>query len=153
LNVTIRHGQPSDIPKMAELLGVLFSIESGFTPSLTIQQRGLEILLAGAPEGSLVLVAESNGDVVGMVSVQTLVSTAEGGRVGLVEDLVVNGRFRSQGIGRRLLAEAVSWARNAGLKRLQLLADQANAPAMRFYQHAGWKNRTGMICLRKLLRP
>jgi hypothetical protein len=73
LNVTIRHGQPSDIPKMAELLGVLFSIESGFTPSLTIQQRGLEILLAGAPEGSLVLVAESNGDVVGMVSVQTLV--------------------------------------------------------------------------------
>jgi len=137
---------------MAELLGVLFSIESGFSSSGTMQQRGLEILLAGAPEGSLVLVAESRSEVVGMVTVQTLVSTAEGGRVGLVEDLVVDGRFRSQGTGRRLLEEAVSWAMNAGLKRLQLLADQANAPALRFYHHAGW-NRTGMICIRKLLRP
>ncbi|NTW67765.1 MAG: GNAT family N-acetyltransferase, partial [Nitrospirae bacterium] len=113
---------------------------------------GLEMLLAGPPERALVLVAESNGEVVGMVTVQTLISTAEGGRVGLVEDLVVDGRFRSQGTGRRLLEEVIAWAGKAGLTRIQLLADQANASALRFSHHAGW-SRTGMICIRKLLRP
>lgn len=110
------------------------------------------MLLAGSPERALVLVAESRREVVGMVTVQTLISTAEGGRVGLVEDLVVDGRFRSQGIGRRLLEEVIAWAGKAGLTRIQLLADQVNAPALRFYHHAGW-SRTGMICIRKLLRP
>ena len=152
MNVTIRHGRLSDVTRMAELLGVLFSIESGFTPSRSLQQRGLEMLLAGPPEGSLVLVAESRSEVVGMVTVQTLISTAEGGRVGLVEDLVVDGRFRSQGTGRRLLEEVIAWAGKTGLTRIQLLADQANAPALRFYHHAGW-SRTGMICIRKVLPP
>lgn len=135
---------------MAELLGELFSIESGFTVSRPLQQKGLELLLAGPPERTLVLVAESSSEVVGMVTVQTFISTAEGGRVGLIEDLVVDGRFRTQGIGGRLLEEVASWGRKTGLKRLQLLADQANAPALRFYHHAGWF-RTGMICIRNCM--
>lgn len=42
--------------------------------------------------------------IVGMATIQTLISTAEGGRVGLVEDVVVDESFRGKGIGKLLLA-------------------------------------------------
>jgi hypothetical protein len=38
------------------------------------------------------------GQVVGMVSIQTLLSTAEGGRVGLLEDFIVSFSARGQGM-------------------------------------------------------
>ena len=68
--------------------------------------------------------------VLGMCTVQTMISTAEGGRVGLLEDLVVAADFRNQGQGEKLLAEAVRWAECQGLKRLQLLADKNNLSAL-----------------------
>ena len=86
--------------------------------------------------------------VLGMCTVQTLISTAEGGRVGLLEDLVVAADFRRQGIGAKLLAEAVKWAECQGLKRLQLLADKNNEAALSFYENQGWKS-TQLVCLRK----
>jgi GNAT superfamily N-acetyltransferase len=137
---------------MADLLAELFSIEADFAPDVEKQIRGLSVLVAGPPGRACVFVAEWRGMVVGMATVPTLVSTAEVGRVGLVEDLVVDAGFRSQGIGRRLLEKVITWSRNADLTRLQLLAYHANAPALRFYQNAGW-DRTGMICLRKLVCP
>jgi GNAT superfamily N-acetyltransferase len=72
----------------------------------------------------------------------------EGGAVGLLEDLIVAVDFRNQGIGAKLLGEAVKWAESHGLKRLQLLADKNNRPALSFYQQQGWQS-TQLICLRK----
>ncbi len=86
--------------------------------------------------------------VVGMCTIQTLISTAEGGQVGLLEDLVVAAGFRHQGIGSKLLAETVNWAECQGLKRLQLLADKNNLSALGFYKNQGWLS-TELICLRK----
>lgn len=150
MDIVIRSAIPGDIPGMCDLLGDLFSIERDFTPDRVKQVQGLSSLVADPSGRSRVFVAQRNGTVVGMVTVQTLVSTAEGGRVGLVEDLVVDSRFRSQGTGRRLLEEVIAWGGKEGLKRLQLLADRANAPALRFYHRAGW-TKTGMTCIRKLL--
>jgi ribosomal protein S18 acetylase RimI-like enzyme len=90
----------------------------------------------------------NDNKVLGMCTVQTLISTAEGGPVGLLEDLIVATDFRNQGIGAKLLAEAVNWAECQGLKRLQLLADKNNLPALNFYQKQGW-NSTQLACLRK----
>ena len=82
-----------------------------------------------------------------MCTVQTLISTAEGGPVGVLEDLVVAADFRHQGIGAKLLAEAVTWAECRGLTRLQLLADKNNLAALRFYQKQGWES-TQLVCLK-----
>ena len=89
-----------------------------------------------------------NHKVVGLCTVQTLISTAEGGPVGLLEDLIVAADFRNQGIAKKLLAEVACWAERRGLKRLQLLADKNNAPALAFYQKQGWDS-TQLVCLRK----
>ena len=95
-----------------------------------------------------VLVAEVNGQAVGMCSGQMTISTAEGGPALLVEDMVVLGEYRGQGIGQRLMAKVAEWGKTKGVSRLQLLADRNNTPALEFYNHLGWQT-TELICLRK----
>ena len=146
--ITIRTALPSDIAQLVELLQELFAIETDFVFDPVKQTKGLNQLLNS--DKDFILVAESSNvnKVVGMCTIQTLISTAEGGQVGLLEDLVVAAGFRHKGIGTKLLAEAVYWAERRGLKRLQLLADKNNLPALGFYTKQGWLS-TELVCLRK----
>lgn len=132
----IRTATQADIPAMAELLHELFAIEADFTPDFAVQMRGLELLLSS--DNATAFVAEHSGEVVGMCTVQLLISTAAGGKVGLVEDVVIGLEHRSKGIGSALLRELEAWAAERGLVRLQLLADRDNHAAIRFYRCKGW---------------
>ena len=146
--ITIRTALPSDIAQLVELLQELFAIETDFVFDPVKQTKGLNQLLNS--DKDFILVAESSNvnKVVGMCTIQTLISTAEGGQVGLLEDLVVAAGFRHKGIGTKLLAEAVNRAECQGLKRLHLLADKNNLPALNFYEKQGWQS-TQLVCLRK----
>ena len=146
--VLIRQACLDDLEALSTLLGQLFSIEADFTVDGARQRRGLELILEGAGENHSLQVAEIKGQVVGMCSVQVLISTAEGGTVGLLEDLVVEAAFRGRGIGRRLLTSIEAWARERGLTRLQLLADRTNFRALDFYDRMSWLP-TNLICLRR----
>lgn len=142
--ITIRHARTDDIAAMAGLLGQLFAIEADFAVNEQAQMRGLSLLLRA---GACMLVADEDGVVVGMVSIQTLISTAEGGATGLLEDLVVSEEFRGRGIGSSLLSAALAWAREQGMTRVQLLADKNNAKAIEFYNKNGFRG-TQLVCLR-----
>lgn len=144
----IRPAQSYDVMPMTELLMQLFSIEKDFVVDPRKQSAGLTQLLQD-PRANI-LVAEIDGKVVAMIQVQTLISTAEGGKVGLVEDLVVHHDWRKRGIGRRLLDAVECWAQEQGMTRLQLLTDHDNANALNFYEHAGWQ-KTHMICIRRVV--
>lgn len=148
--IRIRTAVQADIHRLADLLGELFSLETDFTPDRQLQRRGLELLAGRQPDASLVLVAERSGVIIGMATVQTLVSTAEGGRVGLVEDVIVDRGHRGRGVGTLLIDAAVSWSKQQRLKRLQLLADRGNARALQFYSRRRW-HCTELICLRHML--
>ena len=139
----------SDVPGMCALLEELFSIESDFGPEPEKQEKGLRSLVKKR-DSALLLVAEAGGIVAGMCSVQVLISTAEGGRVGLLEDLVVRSGFRGAGIGSALLAEALRWCAFKGLLRVQLLRDADNKPALNFYKGRGWSG-TNLVCMRRRL--
>jgi GNAT superfamily N-acetyltransferase len=145
--LTIRSATPDDLDALVRLLGVLFSIEADFRPDAERQRRGLALLLA-APSRASVFVADRAGAVVGMVTAQLVVSTAEGGMSALVEDMVVEEEHRRRGVGRILLGAAEAWAARRGATRLQLLADRENAPALRFYERMGWRP-TQLVCLRR----
>ena len=140
--------KPSDIPQLVELLKELFTIEADFIFDQDKQSCGLGLLLNSDKDCILVAEVFGEGRVLGMCTIQTLISTAGGGMVGLLEDLVVAADFRHQGIGAKLLAEAVNWAERQGLKRLQLLADKNNQPALDFYAQKDWQ-MTQLIALRK----
>ena len=146
--ITVRTANLSDIPQLVELLKELFSIEADFDFDQNKQACGLKLLLNSEKDCILVAQLQSDNKVLGMCTIQTLISTAEGGAVGLLEDLIVAADFRHQGIASKLVAEAVDWAERQGLKRLQLLADKNNLSALNFYEKQGWQS-TQLVCLRK----
>ncbi len=147
MDVRIRTACAADLPVLVRLVGELFSIEADFRPDPEKQRRGLALMLAD-PASRAVLVAERGGEVVGMVTGQLVVSTAEGAPSVLVEDMVVDAASRGGGVGRALLAAVESWAAKRGATRLQLLADRENAPALAFYARMGW-SATRLVCWRR----
>ena len=150
MDILTRPARPEDIPRMCELLADLFSVETDFEVDVIKQMKGLSMLVSDPWGRAFVVVAVVDNSIVGMATVQTLISTAEGGHVGLVEDVIVDRQFRGRGVGTRLLEQIAAWSRENGLKRLQLLADSDNRPALEFYSSLRWIS-TRLICLRKLL--
>lgn len=145
VNFIIRRAIQSDISSLIKLLRILFSIETDFSFDELNQRRGLEMMLGDCTK-RCIMVAELNRQIVGMCSAQLLVSTAEGGIVALIEDVVVEEVCRKQGIGKNLLISIERWAMEQGASRLQLLADRNNTSALDFYQTMNWK-QTQLICL------
>src|SRR5712671_6632808 len=109
---------------MVELLGQLFEQEAEFSPD-------------AAKLGRL-FVAKDGPKVVAMASMLYTVSTAEGGRAALFEDLVVRPDYRKQGIGARLLEYVIEQARAEGILRLTLLTDMQNEQAQALYRRLGF---------------
>ena len=151
MEVHVRPATASDLPVLVRLLEELFSIEADFRSDPERQRAGLALMLAD-PRFRVVLVAERRSGVIGMVTGQLVVSTAEGGHSVLVEDMVVEPAERGRGVGRALLEALEAWAANHGATRLQLLADRENAPALAFYARSGWRP-TQLVCWRRGGRP
>ena len=147
MQIKIRNAEYKDMDAMIGLLEELFSIEADFTADRTRQERGLKFMLEGCGKHRCMKVAEVEGQVVAMCSAQLLVSTAEGAYSALVEDMVVRESMRGKGMGAALLNDMREWARLRGVTRMQLLADQDNQPALRFYKKQGWTS-TRLICLK-----
>jgi GNAT superfamily N-acetyltransferase len=147
MTVRVRPATEADLPGLVELLQVLFSIETDFQLDPERQRRGLTAMLSH-PDQRVVLVAVSDGQVVGMATGQLLISTAEGGAACQVEDVVVAAAFRGHGIGGWLLDQLSCWARKRGATRLQLVADRENESALRFYDRRGWR-RTRLVALHR----
>jgi ribosomal protein S18 acetylase RimI-like enzyme len=148
----IRPARRSDLDAMVSLLQALFAIEEDFTPDPARQRQGLERLLDGCGTHRCILVAETEARVIAMATLQIMISTAQGGPVGLVEDVVVREECRGRGVGRRLMSALAAWGADHGLTRLQLLADRGNQPALDFYRRIGWQ-ATQLVCLRHWPQP
>lgn len=148
VSLIIRSARSEDIPALCDLLRDLFSIEADFSPDRGKQTGALRQLINADGARSAVFVAELAGRVVGMCSVQTVISTAEGGPAALLEDLAVHQDLRGQGIGTRLLSAVHAWCDLRGITRMQLLADSDNHPALGFYDRRGWQP-TSLVALRR----
>jgi len=135
-----------DIPQLVSLLHFLFTQEADFTPDADRQARGLSLIIE-SPQVGVILVARSGDEITGMVNLLFTISTAEGGPVCWLEDMVVRPESRGGGVGSRLLAAAIDHARRHGFLRMTLLTDKINSGAQRFYQRHGF-TESGMTTLR-----
>ena len=111
--INLRDAREEDVPAMAGLLSELFSLEKDFRPDPDKQMRGLRLLLKQPHLGRL-FVASTDDGIVGMVSLLFTVSTAEGGPVAILEDMIVANAYRGQGIGRRLVEHVLDRAAKSG---------------------------------------
>jgi len=139
--ITIELAKVKDLSQMAKLLGVLFTIEKDFTIDFEKQLAGIEALYE--QEGTDLLVAKYENSVIGMITMQRLISSAEGGFVGQIEDLVVYEEYRQMGVGSRLINKIRVIAQEHGYKRIQLAADVDNSHALAFYNRRGF-NKTNL---------
>ncbi|MBI1175275.1 MAG: GNAT family N-acetyltransferase [Sideroxydans sp.] len=135
-----------DIPQLCELLQVLFAQEREFQPDAARQAAGLREIIEHPDAGQILLLREG-GEVVAMVGLLYTVSTARGGRVAMLEDMVVRPGRRGSGAGSALLQAAIAHAQAAGCSRITLLTDQDNETAIRFYRRHGFEV-SGMLPLR-----
>jgi GNAT superfamily N-acetyltransferase len=149
MNVDIDFATAADLPLLADLLTELFALERDFHPDRDKQLRGLQAIL-DCPEIGRLFVLRVDGSVAGMANALITVSTAEGGRVLLLEDVIISNACRGQGLGRRLLDHVQAWARSQGMARVTLLADRENSPARDFYRRCGFA-MSNMVVMRKSL--
>lgn len=138
-----------DVPKLCALLQYLFAQEVEFEADDELQARGLASIINDPRVGNIIVAREAN-DIIGMVNLLYTVSTALGGRVAILEDMVVNPAVRSKGVGSELLLYSVELAKQKDCQRITLLTDFDNENAHRFYQKHGF-DRSSMTVFRKSL--
>lgn len=148
-NLQFGAASAQDIPQLCCLLAILFEQEHEFAVNAPRQQTALRLLLA-QPQQATILVARQQADIIGMVSLQYSISTALGGSVATLEDLVVDPAYRGQAIGSRLLRYAIDHARQLGCLRITLLTDIDNLAAQCFYARQGFI-ASSMLPLRLML--
>jgi GNAT superfamily N-acetyltransferase len=138
---------PADLPAMADLLDALFTLEADFKPERDKQLRGLRLIL-DTPEIGRLFVLRLGGEIIGIANALITVSTAQGTRVLLLEDVVLKDGYRGAGLGRKLVDHVCAWAKSQGMTRVTLLADKDNAAALAFYQRLGFEP-SAMVVRRK----
>jgi GNAT superfamily N-acetyltransferase len=135
-----------DITQLTDLLTVLFTQEADFQPDRAKQERGLRMIIE-SPNTGIIFAAHDGEEVVGIVCLLFTISTAEGGPVCWLEDMIIRPDYRGSGLGSRLLQYAINFARSNGFIRITLLTDRINEGAIRFYGRHGFKP-SGMQALR-----
>lgn len=130
----------ADIDDLVNLLSDLFTIEKDFSPNLAMQKRGLELIINNHATATVQVAKNTAGKVVGMVTAQLVISTAQGAASAWVEDMVVDSTYRGQGIGKELLQKTLAWAKENGATRAQLLVDIENTAALGYYKHLKWES-------------
>jgi len=127
----------SDLPRLVELLGILFESEAEFSVDAEKQRTALQAILADPAKGKI-FVAREGREVIAMASLLYTISTAEGGKAALFEDLVTAPEHRKRGIGAALLKHVIEQARAEEVLRITLLTDMQNERAQALYRRLGF---------------
>jgi ribosomal protein S18 acetylase RimI-like enzyme len=138
-----------DLPALVELTMVLFSSSDDFTPDQLAQERGLALILEQPSRGRIFVLR--NGDqIFGMVNLLITISTAMGGFVIQMEDVIVHPDHRGQGFGTMLLEHVIEFADQKDFKRITLLTDKISAESQNFFRKHSFEY-SNMIPMRRVI--
>ena len=107
------------------------------------------IALVQADRRQVLLLAEADGRVEGLVALETLYSVAHGSELGRITALVVAPGCERRGVGRRLLREVERRARQTGIARIEVTSNARREAAPAFYRACGYAD--GSLRFVKLL--
>ncbi|MFN7343060.1 MAG: GNAT family N-acetyltransferase, partial [bacterium] len=139
-----------DLPALTELVMDLFSMSAGdFKPDRELQERGLRLILEQPNRGRIVVIRNEDR-IFGMVNMLFTISTARGGFVILMEDVIIHPHHRGQGYGTMLVNHVIEFAKQKKFLRITLLTDKISAESQEFFQKQGFKY-SNMIPMRYLI--
>ena len=139
---TVRAATEGDIPQVFELyrqLAITTSpTELSRSSSLDDYRRVFAQIQAFT--GYELLVAEEQGEVVGTMVLLIVPNLSHGALPwAVIENMVVDKRYRRQGIGKLLLDYAITKAKSAGCYKIQLLSNKKRREAHQFYRSLGFE--------------
>lgn len=139
-----------DLPALTELVMDLFSMSAGdFKPDRELQERGLRLILEQPNRGRIVVIRNEDR-IFGMVNMLFTISTARGGFVILMEDVVIHPHHRGQGYGTMLVNYVIEFAKRKKFLRITLLTNKISAESQEFFQKQGF-SYSNMIPMRYLI--
>lgn len=139
-----------DLPQLTDLVMNLFSVSAGdFVPDRALQERGLRLILE-QPNRGRIFVVRNDDRIFGMVNLLFTISTARGGFVILLEDVVIHPDHRGQGYGTMLVNYVVEFARKKQFKRITLLTDRISEESQEFFKKQGFEH-SSMIPMRRII--
>jgi L-phenylalanine/L-methionine N-acetyltransferase len=139
--IGVRRASPGDAPALVELAEDVgreegrWILTSDAWRSVGEERRYLKA--ARRHPDAAVFVAEVDGRVVGRLSLARDPHPASGHVADL--GLMVAEAYRRQGIGRRLLEQAVAWARVSDVEKLELHVFPWNEAALKLYESFGFE--------------
>jgi len=146
------HVEPAtieDLQALTELVMDLMSCSEDFTPDRVVQERGLRLILE-QPNRGRIFVVRNKDKIFGMVNLLFTISTARGGFVILMEDVVIHPDHRGQGYGRMLIDYVVEFAKQKNFRRITLLTDKMSAESQEFFKKLGFEY-SHMIPMRRII--
>jgi predicted N-acetyltransferase YhbS len=129
MDTMLRVAVPDDAPRISELLDQL---------GWSVPPDAVAAELSASP-ATEVVVAECDGDVVGLIAVTTRRQFQRAGNLITIDTLVVDEQNRSQGIGQQLVGVAVEAARRSNAQAIELVSNLRRVDARRFYERLGFE--------------
>jgi GNAT superfamily N-acetyltransferase len=138
----VRAAGVDEIEAVISLYEWLFAPPGLRPPSWDERRAAVALRDAISSHDSVVLVADSEGELVGFCTAYQDLHSVRYGYRAWIEDLAVHPDRRSEGIGKRLLDSAKDWARERGATHLELDSAETRPDAHRFYEREGpsWRS-------------
>jgi len=142
----VRQATPEDVPALVALFQELDRMQSDwrvFTPRPGFYDEvGLKYREAMSTENAVVLVAEDEGEIVGMAYGEVRIPSRFSDERALeLSGVVVRTGYRGRGVGRALVQEAARFAGELGVEWIELKTFAPNQGAMAFWEGLGFTPR------------
>jgi RimJ/RimL family protein N-acetyltransferase len=143
LEFTVRPADPSDAEALVRLAEAVSAEPEGWLISANGEWRSVGDerrylkALRRYPHAAVFVAERSGGELIGRMSLARDSHPASAHVADL--GLMVAKEARGGGVGRALLAAAVEWARESGIRKLELHVFPWNEPAIKLYERFGFE--------------
>lgn len=148
-SVRVEAATIEDLPALIDLVAELMEQQPDFAPDRKAHDRGIRLVLE-EPSRGRIFVLRNDERIIGMVNLLFTISTAVGGFVILMEDVIVHPDHRGQGYGTLLVKHVIHFAEQKDFKRITLLTDKLSAASQEFFKHHGFEF-SHLIPMRRLI--
>lgn len=150
-DVRIEPATIEDLNDLTALVVDLLEAQEDFDSDPHLQEQGIRLILEEPARGRIYVI-RTDDRILGMANLLFTISTAMGGFVLIMEDVIIHPDHRGQGLGAMLLEEVLTFAREKEFKRITLLADRLSNESQNFFQRHGFRFST-LIPMRLILEP
>jgi ribosomal protein S18 acetylase RimI-like enzyme len=138
MNYLIREAEQSDLEALISFTLHEATETEGVSPDLAAVKHGVQAGLDGSAPSSYWVAEDSDGSVVGSISVVTEWSNFRGGYYWWIQSLFIVPEHRGRGLVDYLLEFVATTARAAGALDLRLYVLQSNQRAIAAYRRCGF---------------